>query len=276
MARRILEKGITRQNLSAEDTVRIKMLMEQYSQAQALVARYESRGFRLIQPCDIDWPVQLHKLNDGEPLYLFICGAAEQEPKNTIAVAGSRNIGPEAQRLAARLGRIAAQKKNTLVSGHARGVDRTSQEAALNAGGKLMLFPAVKATDILKDVNYENALRENRLCILSETLPDAEFSASKALSRNHLIYAMGNPALVAAARRGRGGSWRGAMDCLDGKWSPVGVFLGEDPDFDGCKGLIERGAIAVGHESDEEIWHGICRIQAEWQRAQEHQTSFLL
>ena len=68
------------------------------------------------------------------------------------------------------------------------------------------------------------------------------FSAQKALTRNHTIYAMGEKSLVVAAREGTGGSWRGAVDCLRGGFSPVYVWNGENADTAGNRALCALGA----------------------------------
>ena len=91
-----------------------------------------------------------------------------------------------------------------------------------------------------------------------------------------MIYAMGDPAVVIAARPGRGGSWRGAVDCLSHGWSAVLVVTGEQEDFAGCRALLSHGAYPI-ELNPGEIWKQIevyknlernCRekpVQLEWE-----------
>ena len=87
----------------------------------------------------------------------------------------------------------------------------------------MILVPAVSAEQACAREKEAAALQTGRLLLLSETLPDAPFSAARALARNHTIYALGKNAIVVAARNGVGGSWRGATAGLCGNFSSVYV-----------------------------------------------------
>ena len=71
------------------------------------------------------------------------------------------------------------------------------------------------------------------------TLP---FSATRALSRNRLIHAMGEKTLVAQTGFGSGGTWSGTLDNLCHGWSTV--FVHDDGSM-GAAALIARGAEPV-------------------------------
>lgn len=98
---------------------------------------------------------------------------------------------------------------------------------------------------MLESAAVAQAMAEGRLLLLCDTLPDEPFSAAKALARNHTLYALGEAAIVAAARRGVGGSWHGATDCLRGGWTPVYAVQGLKQDGEGNRALLERGASAL-------------------------------
>ena len=103
-----------------------------------------------------------------------------------------------------------------MVCGGAQGVDTVAQKGVLEAGGSLVLVPAMPVHQLLREAYLADALKRDKLLIVCDTLPDEPFFAQKALSRNHTIYALGEAAVVVAARNGVGGSWQGAMDCLRG------------------------------------------------------------
>ena len=238
--RALMSRG--ERDLSETMRARVAALLAGERAAEALLARYASRGIALLRPQDASWPEALGALRGGAPAYLFAWGDRSVLRGARVSLAGSREVGLEAAALAGRIGRVLAVRDRVLVSGAAEGCDLFAQEAALAAGGRAILFPAKRFSEAEKTPGCRRALAEGRALMLSATLPEHPFSPAKALWRNHFIYALGNPALVVAARDGLGGSWRGACDCLRGGWSRVGAFLGESSDFDGCRALAARGA----------------------------------
>ena len=202
---------------------RAEMLLTRTSEALLCMEAYEKRGYRLILPESKEWPKALHKLGGREPLFLFIKGNASLLEKRPVAVAGSREIEEETRHMASRLGTMLAEEKLTMVCGGARGVDQAAQNALLDAGGSLILVPAVSAEQACTREKETAALQDDRLLLVCETLPDA-------------------PAIVVAARKGVGGSWRGATAGLCGNFSTVYVPDGDGADFAGNRALYEYGA----------------------------------
>lgn len=70
-----------------------------------------------------------------------------------------------------------AAEKLAMVCGGASGVDQIAQDALLDAGGVLILIPAVEADQICRRKREAEALKKRRLLLVCETLPDAPFSA---------------------------------------------------------------------------------------------------
>ena len=224
---------------------RAKALLSRVLSVARLAEAYERRGYRAILPESGGWPSALNILGSKAPLFLFARGNADLLRGRRVAVAGSRDILPQTAAEAQRLGRALAEAGIVLVTGGARGVDWAAQLGALEAGGSVILVPAMPAEELLKDERTRHALEEGRLLMLCDTLPDDPFSAQKALSRNHTIYALGDAAVVMAARNGTGGSWRGATDCLSGAWSPVYVSVTPGADRAGNAALLRRGALPL-------------------------------
>lgn len=132
-----------------------------------------------------------------------------------VALVGSRNLCTANKEFAYVVGREAARQGYILVSGNARGADRTAQEACLEWGGKVISIVA----DELKNC----PLTENVL-YLSEDSFDLPFSATRALSRNRIIHAMGYKTFVAQCSYGKGGTWDGTVKNLHHDISPVFCF----------------------------------------------------
>ena len=153
-----------------------------------------------------------------------------------VSLVGSRDIREENRRFAEEAGRQAALQGFALVSGNARGADRTAQEACLEAGGWVV--------SILADELEKHSPRQ-RMLLLSEDSFDEPFSAQRALSRNRCIHALGEATLVAQAGYQQGGTWDGTVKNLRFRWSPVRCFDDHSP----AAILLEQmGAECVGRE----------------------------
>lgn len=150
-----------------------------------------------------------------------------------VALVGSRDINPENKAFAAEVGRRAAEQGYTLVSGNARGADRTAQSACLKAGGRVI--------SVVADSLAEKPLQSKVLYISEEDF-DAEFSAQRALSRNRIIHALGEKTFVAQVNAGCGGTWDGTAKNLRGGWSPVFCF---DDASEGGAQLAQMGAALI-------------------------------
>lgn len=132
-----------------------------------------------------------------------------------IALVGSRDLNAANRSFAAEAGRQAARQGFALVSGNARGADRTAQEACLGAGGKVI---CVVADELNKQPERSDVL------YLSEEDFDQPFSAQRALSRNRVIHALGEKTLVAQCSYQTGGTWDGTVKNLRFGWSGVFCF----------------------------------------------------
>ena len=67
--------------------------------------------------------------------------------------------------MARRLGRMLAQEGITLVSGGARGVDLAAQRALLEAGGSMILVPALPVSQVPMGKLERRAMEEGRMLI---------------------------------------------------------------------------------------------------------------
>ena len=153
-----------------------------------------------------------------------------------IALVGSRELNPDNFTFAQAVGRHVAQQGLTLVSGNARGADRTAQDACLSAGGKVI--------SIVADELWKHQYRDNVL-YLSEEDYDSSFTAQRALSRNRCIHALGRMVFVAQSNLEKGGTWDGTARNLHFGWSPVACFR------DGSQASLEleqMGAYLIGIE----------------------------
>ena len=153
-----------------------------------------------------------------------------------VALVGSRELFPENEIFAREVGRQAARQGYVLVSGNARGADRTAQDACLAAGGQVI---SVVADEL------ERHRPAPGMLYLSEDDFDQAFSSHRALSRNRIIHCMGLRTFVAQCAYQQGGTWDGTSRNLRHGWSPVYCF---DDGSDGAELLFQMGAELVNLE----------------------------
>ena len=183
------------------------------------------------------YPYHLRKrLGLDSPGVLWARGDMSLLQQPMVALVGSRELHEENWKFAAEVGRQAALQGYVLVSGNARGADRTAQESCLAAGGKVI--------SVVADELWKQPLRENVL-YLSEGDYEEGFSAQRALSRNRVIHALGIVTFVAQSSLNSGGTWDGTVKNLQNRWSEVYCF---DDDSDAMLQLEQLGANLVSME----------------------------
>lgn len=185
-----------------------------------VLAHYLCRGRKLdcccISRVSEGYPQVLKdRLGPEAPGCLWAKGDLSNLDTPMIALVGSRELNYQNREFAREVGRQAALQGYTLVSGNARGADRTAQEACLASGGRVI--------SIVADELAKQPARE-RMLYISEDGFDEEFSAQRALSRNRCIHALGQMTFVAQCSYQTGGTWDGTVKNLRFRWSPVYVF----------------------------------------------------
>ena len=180
------------------------------------------------------YPLILRKrLAEDAPGVLWARGDLSLLNDPAISLVGSRDLREENRAFAEAVGMQAAKQGLTLVSGNARGSDRTAQYACLKAGGKVI---SIVADPLLQHRPGENLL------YLSEDGYDEAFSSHRALSRNRVIHALGRMVFVAQATLEKGGTWDGTVKNLRHGWSSVACFRDGSEAF---RELEQRGAYGV-------------------------------
>ncbi|MBQ8835397.1 MAG: DNA-protecting protein DprA [Oscillospiraceae bacterium] len=222
---------------SREMARRIVELLEE----EDVLEHYLQRGARLgcvpITRVNPEYPLILRqRLGLDSPGCLWVKGDLALLNTPAIALVGSRELREENRDFAAEVGRQAAIQGLTLVSGNARGSDRTAQNACLASGGRVI--------SVVADELAKQPLRENVLYVSEEDF-DEPFSAIRALSRNRVIHALGRMVFVAQSDLGKGGTWDGTVKNLRFGWSPVACCRdGSEASFQ----LEQMGAYLIEQE----------------------------
>ena len=239
MEREEADRDLTAEDLTAlgygrEMAEHIVHLLDQEDVLDHYLSRGRRAGCVPVTRVSPEYPLLLRKnLGLDSPGILWARGDLSLLNTPAVALVGSRDLNPDNRKFAGEAGRQAAIQGLTLVSGNARGADRTAQEAALEAGGAVI--------SIVADELAKLPLRKNVL-YLSEDGFEEPFSAMRALSRNRCIHAMVWRTFVAQTSNGMGGTWDGTVKNLRAGWS--GVYCFHDGS-EGMERLLAMGAMPV-------------------------------
>ena len=195
---------------------RILCLLDEEDLLEHYLYKGRSAGCIPVTRITDGYPLILRKrLGPDSPGCLWCKGDLRLLDSPGIALVGSRELLQPNRDFAEEVGRQAACQGLTLVSGNARGADRTAQESCLQAGGNVI---SVVADELSKQPQRDHVL------YVSEEDFEAEFSAHRAISRNRVIHALGRMVFVAQSNLGKGGTWDGTVKNLRFGWSPVLCF----------------------------------------------------
>ena len=213
----------------------ITLLLSQERLLNDYLKQAENRGCMPITRVSEGYPLLLRKrLGLDSPGCLWVKGDMSLLKQPAVALVGSRDISEKNADFAAEVGRQAALQGYVLVSGNARGADRTAQESCLAYGGQVI---SVVADDLSKQPMCKNIL------YVSEDGFAESFSTQRALSRNRVIHALGLKTFVAQSSLKMGGTWDGTVKNLRGGWSDVYCFR----DGSEAMALLEQmGADLIG------------------------------
>ena len=236
--RELEEKDLLAQGFGAEIARRIVVLLSEEERLDYYLQKAAKLGCVPITRISESYPLLLRKRLGAEaPGCLWARGEVSLLSEPAVALVGSRELGQENYQFAAEVGRQAARQGYVLISGNARGADRTAQESCLASGGKVI--------SIVPDELWKHPLRENMLC-LSEDGYDEAFSSLRALSRNRCIHSLGLKTFVAQTGFETGGTWAGTVKNLRHGWSSVYCF---DDGSTGARHLEQMGAELIGIEA---------------------------
>ncbi len=101
----------------------------------AVLARVEREGVRVLTWESPDYPVLLAQLTDAPPV-LYVRGAITPADEWAVAMVGTRKATVYGREVARRLAEELGRSGVTVVSGLARGIDGIAHKAAIEAGGR--------------------------------------------------------------------------------------------------------------------------------------------
>ena len=231
--------------LLAAEAERIVQLLARGGCMAIELERLAASGIWCVTRADDAYPARLRNaLKHQSPAVLFGAGALEILERPAIAIVGSRNLDESGEDFTRRLGALCAQQSVIVVSGGARGTDRVSMQAALDAGGHAVGILADSLSRSIRQPDVREFVANGRLVLLTPYHPDNGFSVGAAMGRNKVIYGAADYAMVVSSDYQKGGTWAGADEALKAGWCPVFVRSG-DKVPPGNKELINKGAQPV-------------------------------
>lgn len=240
--RELETRDLTALGYGQEMAERIAALLDEEDLLEHYLRRGERLGCTSVSRVSGGYPLRLRqRLGADAPGCLWAKGDVSLLDTPTIALVGSRDLDALNKNFAEEVGRQAARQGFTLVSGNARGADRTAQNACLRSGGRVI---SIVADELAKQPTQE------RVLYLSEDGFDEAFSAQRALSRNRCIHALGDKTFVAQCSCKTGGTWDGTVKNLRFGWS--GVFCFDDGSAAAAL-LGQMGAELIGMTALEDI-----------------------
>ena len=227
---------------------RITQLLQRGASMAMAVEEWTNQGGWILARSDDAYPKRLKdRLRHKAPPILYGIGPKELLERGGVGMVGSRDADDAALSFVKELARRCAEEGIQVVSGGARGVDRVSMEAALEAGGTVAGALANGLAKKATSKRYRSAVTDGRLVLVSAYHPNSRFQVWKAMDRNKHVYALSDVTLVAHSAVESGGTWAGATENLRHEWVPVAIRHGKNL-LEGNRQLIDRGGIPVDNQ----------------------------
>ncbi len=221
---------------------RLERLLDRGGALGLVLKKWERAGLWVITRSDPEYPERLKcRLPLDSPPVLFGCGNKRLLGSGGIAVVGSRDAGQDDITFAENLGDAAAKQGYSIVSGGARGVDRSAMSGALRNEGTAVGVMADSLLRAAASTRYRKHLLSGDLALITPFNPEAGFNVGNAMSRNRYIYCLADAAVVVSSMTDKGGTWNGALENLKGAWIPLWVKRAASAKS-GNSDLVERGA----------------------------------
>jgi predicted Rossmann fold nucleotide-binding protein DprA/Smf involved in DNA uptake len=220
---------------------RLQALLERGFLLSQALERWRSRNIWVVSRADPEYPRQIKaRLKEDAPPVFYGCGDLSLLDCGGLAVVGSRHVDEELALYTEKTGELAASAGLNIVSGAAKGIDRSAMKGALSSGGCVIGIMADSLERAALASDNRVYFRDGKLVLISPYDPAAGFNVGNAMQRNKLIYALADAALVVSSDFNSGGTWAGAIEQLE-KLHYVTLFVRQGAGK-GNAALIQAGA----------------------------------
>lgn len=195
---------------------------------------------------DRDYPLELQsELSTNAPALLSLIGNKELLKTKKVGFCGSRKASEKGFEITLDCVEQLVDEKITIVSGYASGIDQKAHYTALsNDGATIIVLPeGIKGFRIKKDL--KEVWDWERVLVISEFLPNAIWSSSRAMQRNNTIIGLSDLMVLIEAGN-KGGSLDAGIKTLQLKkhlFTPIYENMPESAI--GNQILLEKGALPL-------------------------------
>ena len=231
-------------HLGAENMKKLEQAKEKLVGQAFLVEQLNHDHIHLLTVLDDNYPHLLKSSLKREqaPPVLFYAGDLRILERQTIAIIGSRKAGEKSLAFTRAVSSYLAEQGANVISGNARGVDRTAYEGATSTEGcTTVVLPhgirklsGVQWRALLAKIEAGNVL------LLSQFHPDAQWVVSRAMERNKVVTGLAQIVIVAESDT-EGGTWAGATGALRQNRPLYVRDTASSSTLPGNKALVEQG-----------------------------------
>jgi DNA protecting protein DprA len=231
-------------HLGDEQINKLEQAREKLVSQAFVVEQLAHEGIHMLTVLDKDYPKLLKTTLKREqaPPVLFYMGDLAILERKTIAIIGSREANEESLAFTQSAAAYLADHEANVISGYARGVDRSAFEGATSVNGytTVVLPHGIRKLSGVQMRALRPMIEAGKVLLLSQFYPDAQWTKFRAMDRNKVVTGLAQIVIVAQSST-KGGTWEGAQEALRQR-KPVYVRNTSDPSLAGNHALIKQGA----------------------------------
>jgi predicted Rossmann fold nucleotide-binding protein DprA/Smf involved in DNA uptake len=210
--------------LKPEIIQKLEWAKEKSAAQTLLVERLQDEHIRVVTVLDPAYPLLLKSALGRMhiPPVLFCMGDLEILKRQTIAIIGARNANEQSLAFTRAAARYFAARGANVISGNARGVDRSAYEGATSTDGctTVVLPHGIHKLSKVQLHDLQPRSETGNVLLMSQFHPDAPWVVSRAMERNNVVTGLAQVVIVAEADKQR---WHmgGRKWCFKARWTPL-------------------------------------------------------
>lgn len=165
----------------------------------------KNKDFQYSTIINNDYPASLKILNTNAPSIIAYKGNIGLLKNKKIGFCGSRKASEKGLSIAGDISQQVVSNNITVVSGYASGIDQKTHYESLKSGGTTIIVLPLGINHFKIKKKLKDVWDWNRVLVVSEFLPSAIWSVSRAMQRNATIIALSDVMVLIEAKE-TGGS----------------------------------------------------------------------
>lgn len=230
--------------------------------AQAfLLEQLQHDNISMLTLLDPDYPRLLKQLRNAKqkqdieqlPPALFYAGNLDILSRQTIALIGSRNASATSLAFTRATAAYLASHKTNVISGFARGVDKTAYEGAASTEygcTTIVLAHGIRKLSKVQMRDLQPRIEAGNVLLLSQFHPNDAWTVGRAMERNKIVVGLAQIVIVAEADS-KGGTWDGAKKALQQQRQLYVRDAQDDDTLPGNAKLLTMGGIKLSWPVDD-------------------------